>query len=96
MNGFDLISNFFIIQYENHVNRIGQCRHEIMGIVTEVGSKGQKFKVGDKVGVGCMVGACHSCDSCANKLENYCPDMILTYGAKYFDGTITQGLLWTS
>ncbi|XP_050292098.1 probable mannitol dehydrogenase [Quercus robur] len=65
--------------------------HEIVGVVTEVGSKVQKFRVGDKVGVGCMVGACHSCDSCANELENYCPDMILTYGVKYFDGTITQG-----
>ncbi|KAK4585054.1 hypothetical protein RGQ29_022642 [Quercus rubra] len=65
--------------------------HEIVGVVTEVGSKVQKFKVGDKVGVGCMVGACHSCDSCANELENYCPNMILTYGVKYFDGTITQG-----
>ncbi|KAK7820655.1 hypothetical protein CFP56_038640 [Quercus suber] len=21
-----------------------------------------------------MVGACNSCDSCANELENYCPD----------------------
>ena len=62
-----------------------------MGVVTEAGSKVQKFKVGDKVGVGCMVGACHSCDSCANELENYCPNMILTYGVKYFDGTITQG-----
>ncbi|CAL5326731.1 unnamed protein product [Camellia sinensis] len=30
---------------------------EIVGVVTEVGSKVQKFKVGDKVGVGCMVGA---------------------------------------
>ena len=62
-----------------------------MGVVTEVGSKVQKFKVGDKIGVGCMVGACHSCDSCANELESYWPDMILTYGVKYFDGTITQG-----
>ena len=62
-----------------------------MGVVTEVGSKVQKFKVGDKVGVGCMVGACHSCDNCDNHLENYCPKMILTYGAKYYDGTITYG-----
>lgn len=65
--------------------------HEIAGEVTEVGSKVQKFKVGDKVGVGCMVGACHSCDSCSNNLENYCPKMILTYGAKYHDGTTTYG-----
>ncbi|KAK4585059.1 hypothetical protein RGQ29_022647 [Quercus rubra] len=65
--------------------------HEIVGVVTEVGSKVQKFKVGDKVGVGCMVGACHSCDNCDNHLENYCPKMILTYSAKYYDGTITYG-----
>ncbi|KAL0008729.1 hypothetical protein SO802_010231 [Lithocarpus litseifolius] len=35
-------------------------RHEIVGVVTEVGSKVQKFKVGDKVGIGCLVGACLS------------------------------------
>ncbi|KAJ1380210.1 hypothetical protein SESBI_46240 [Sesbania bispinosa] len=29
--------------------------------------------------------------SCADDLENYCPKMILTYGAKYVDGTITYG-----
>lgn len=67
------------------------CRHEIVGIVTEVGSKVEKFKVGDRVGVGCMVGSCRSCDSCHNNLENYCPKMILTYGAKNHDGTITYG-----
>ncbi|XP_075643350.1 putative mannitol dehydrogenase [Castanea sativa] len=65
--------------------------HEIVGVVTEVGSRVQKFKVGDKVGVGCMVGACHSCDNCTNHLENYCTKMILTYGVKYYDGTTTYG-----
>ncbi|XP_057497168.1 probable mannitol dehydrogenase [Actinidia eriantha] len=65
--------------------------HEIVGVVTEVGCKVQKFKVGDKVGVGCMVGACHSCDSCENSLENYCPKMILTYNSPYYDGTNTYG-----
>lgn len=60
-------------------------------MVTEIGSKVEKFKVGEKVGVGCMVGACHSCESCGNNLENYCPKMILTYGSKYYDGTITYG-----
>ncbi|KAL6959555.1 8-hydroxygeraniol dehydrogenase [Sarracenia purpurea var. burkii] len=65
--------------------------HEVVGTVTEVGSKVQKFKVGDKVGVGCMVGACHSCDSCEKSLENYCPKMILTYNSPYYDGTITYG-----
>ncbi|KAF7140862.1 hypothetical protein RHSIM_Rhsim06G0212600 [Rhododendron simsii] len=28
--------------------------HEIAGVVTEVGSKVQKYKIGDKVGVGCL------------------------------------------
>ena len=70
---------------------IDVCRHEIVGIVTEVGCKVQKFKVGDKVGVGCMVGACHSCDSCENNLENYCPKMLLTYNSPYYDGTNTYG-----
>ncbi|KAL5556617.1 hypothetical protein UlMin_038853, partial [Ulmus minor] len=65
--------------------------HEIVGEVTEVGSKVQKFKIGDKVGVGCLVGACHSCDSCSENLENYCPKLILTYGGKYHDGTTTYG-----
>ncbi|CAN6679843.1 unnamed protein product [Malus baccata var. baccata] len=52
--------------------------HEIVGEVTEVGSKVNKVKIGDKVGVGCMVGACHACESCNSNLENYCPKMILT------------------
>ncbi|GMJ04007.1 elicitor-activated gene 3-2, CINNAMYL-ALCOHOL DEHYDROGENASE B2 [Hibiscus trionum] len=65
--------------------------HEIVGEVTEVGNKVQKFKVGDRVGVGCVVGSCRSCDSCKDDLENYCPQSILTYGAKYHDGTITYG-----
>ncbi|KAK6923252.1 Alcohol dehydrogenase, N-terminal, partial [Dillenia turbinata] len=65
--------------------------HEIVGIVTEVGSKVQKFKVGDRVGVGCLVGACRSCDSCSQHLENYCPKMVLTYKSIDYDGNTTYG-----
>ncbi|XP_021714045.1 probable mannitol dehydrogenase [Chenopodium quinoa] len=65
--------------------------HEIVGVVTEVGMKVQKFKVGYKVGVGCMVGSCRSCDNCGKNLENYCPKMLLTYGSTYYDGTNTYG-----
>ncbi|GLT44177.1 hypothetical protein SLA2020_180910 [Shorea laevis] len=65
--------------------------HEIVGEVTEVGSKVTKFKVGDRVGVGCLVGSCRSCDNCNNNVENYCPKSILSYGAKYHDGTMTYG-----
>ncbi|KAK4585053.1 hypothetical protein RGQ29_022641 [Quercus rubra] len=38
-----------------------------------------------------MVGACHSCESCKNDLENYCPKMILTYNSIYHDGTFNYG-----
>ncbi|MBA0730503.1 hypothetical protein Golax_023113 [Gossypium laxum] len=40
-----------------------ESEHEIVGDVTEIGSEVEKVKVGDKVGVGCMVGASHSCDN---------------------------------
>ena len=66
-------------------------RHEVVGIVTEVGSKVQKYKVGDKVGVGCLVESCRSCHNCVDNLENYCPQNTLTYGANDIDGTITYG-----
>ncbi|KAL6507666.1 Geraniol dehydrogenase 1 [Orobanche gracilis] len=65
--------------------------HEIVGEVTEVGSKVEKFKVGDKVGVGCLVGSCRQCDQCTNDLENYCSKQILTYSVPYLDGSITYG-----
>lgn len=64
--------------------------HEIVGIATEVGSKVQKFKVGDKVGVGCMVDSCGSCNSCSRGFENYCPKVTWTYGSPY-RGSVTFG-----
>ncbi|KAK4390842.1 8-hydroxygeraniol dehydrogenase [Sesamum angolense] len=65
--------------------------HEIVGVVSEVGSKVQKFRVGDKVGVGCVVNSCRKCDQCANNLENYCPKLIFTYNTVLPDGTVTYG-----
>ncbi|XP_020102624.1 probable cinnamyl alcohol dehydrogenase 5 [Ananas comosus] len=65
--------------------------HEIAGLVTEVGSKVQKYKVGDKVGVGCMVNSCQSCNNCNQGFENYCPGMILTYNSIDKDGSVTYG-----
>jgi alcohol dehydrogenase (NADP+) len=46
--------------------------HEIVGTVASVGSRVTKFKVGDTVGVGCMVDSCRECTSCRAGLENYC------------------------
>ena len=38
--------------------------HELIGRVVEVGSKVKKVKVGDSVGVGCMVDSCGKCEYC--------------------------------
>lgn len=65
--------------------------HEIVGEVTEIGRKVKKVKVGDKVGVGNIIGACESCENCDKSLENYCPKMVMTYSFPYHDGTMTYG-----
>jgi len=46
--------------------------HEIVGHVTAVGANVSKFKVGDTVGVGCMVDSCQHCYACDDGLEQYC------------------------
>jgi uncharacterized zinc-type alcohol dehydrogenase-like protein len=46
--------------------------HEIVGRVTAVGADVRKHKVGDLVGVGCMVDSDRTCPSCREGLEQYC------------------------
>lgn len=46
--------------------------HEIVGKVAVAGSNVTKFKVGDVVGVGCMIDSCGVCPSCQEHVENYC------------------------
>jgi uncharacterized zinc-type alcohol dehydrogenase-like protein len=54
--------------------------HEIVGRVVAIGPGVSKFKVGDRVGVGCMVDSCGECESCKAGLEQYCyPGNVGTY-----------------
>jgi alcohol dehydrogenase (NADP+) len=54
--------------------------HEIVGHVSAVGSMVAGFAVGQTVAVGCMVGSCQRCPSCADGLEQYCENgMVGTY-----------------
>lgn len=46
--------------------------HEIVGHVGAVGAKVEKYKVGDRVGVGCMVDSCRTCEQCAAGEEQFC------------------------
>ncbi|KQX27082.1 MULTISPECIES: NAD(P)-dependent alcohol dehydrogenase [Ensifer] len=66
--------------------------HEIVGIVTAVGSKVTKFKVGDRAGVGCFVDSCTTCATRDLDLEHYMPGLVVTYNGVEADGkTPTQG-----
>ena len=66
--------------------------HEIVGVVTETGPEVTRHRVGDRVGVGCMVNSCGECTSCRNGDEQYCLEgMVGTYAATDRDGTSTQG-----
>ena len=55
--------------------------HEIVGRVTAVGSGVKKFKVGDTVGVGCLVDSCRTCPDCRAGLEQFCVNTVMTYGS---------------
>ncbi|NNB08657.1 NAD(P)-dependent alcohol dehydrogenase [Pseudomonas fragi] len=67
--------------------------HEIIGKVTAIGDKVTKHKVGDLVGVGCMVDSCRTCSACKEDLEQYCLEgMTQTYASPdRIDGTLTMG-----
>ncbi len=46
--------------------------HEIIGQVAAIGSGVTKFKVGDTVGVGCMIDSCQQCQPCREGEEQFC------------------------
>jgi uncharacterized zinc-type alcohol dehydrogenase-like protein len=67
--------------------------HEIAGTVSEVGATVTKYKVGDRVGVGCMVDSCGTCEHCKNGQEMFCdtPGSVGTYNSQNYDGEWAAG-----
>jgi uncharacterized zinc-type alcohol dehydrogenase-like protein len=53
--------------------------HEIVGRVASVGSAVTKFKPGDLAAVGCLVDSDRTCPECQAGLEQFCPNLTLTY-----------------
>jgi uncharacterized zinc-type alcohol dehydrogenase-like protein len=66
--------------------------HEIVGRVARVGFAVRRFKPGDLVGVGCLVDSDGSCPECQAHLEQFCPNLVLTYNSpdKHLGG-VTYG-----
>jgi len=46
--------------------------HELSGIVEKVGKNVTEFKIGDKIGVGCIVESCLKCNNCNIGREQLC------------------------
>ncbi|WP_432511544.1 NAD(P)-dependent alcohol dehydrogenase [Kineococcus sp. SYSU DK001] len=66
--------------------------HEIFGHVAAVGPDVTTRRVGDRVGVGCMVNSCGECANCVRGEQQFCLDgTVFTYGSPDRDGTTTQG-----
>jgi alcohol dehydrogenase (NADP+) len=62
--------------------------HEIVGVVSRTGEAVTKYKAGDRVGVGCFVDSCGTCESCTSGLEQFCRvHTSFTYNSTERDGT---------
>ena len=66
--------------------------HEIVGRVTSVGSAVTRYKPGDIAAVGCLVDSDRTCPRCRAGLENFCPNLTLTFNSpdKHLGG-VTYG-----
>jgi D-arabinose 1-dehydrogenase-like Zn-dependent alcohol dehydrogenase len=66
--------------------------HEIAGVVSAVGSAVTRHRVGDRVGVGCMVDSCGECEYCKDGQEHFCSrGAVMTYNGLGYDEQPTMG-----
>ncbi|MYT31965.1 MULTISPECIES: NAD(P)-dependent alcohol dehydrogenase [unclassified Streptomyces] len=68
--------------------------HEIAGVVAATGPEVTRYQVGDRVGVGCFVDSCRTCENCLAGLEQYCTGelgTVNTYNDTDRNGEVTYG-----
>ncbi|MEO8850207.1 MAG: NAD(P)-dependent alcohol dehydrogenase [Allobranchiibius sp.] len=66
--------------------------HEIAGVVAEIGDSVTRVKVGDHVGVGCLVDSCGECEFCKEGFEQHCTKgAVVTYNGTDYYGENTKG-----
>ena len=67
--------------------------HEIVGVVTAIGSDVTKYSIGDQVGVGVFIDSCRTCENCLAGQQQYClQGMTGTYNGYERDGkTVAMG-----
>lgn len=66
--------------------------HEMIGRVSQIGSNVSNHKVGDIVGIGCIVDSCRQCNSCESGDEHYCESgWTMSFNAKDKFGEYTHG-----
>ena len=67
--------------------------HEIVGRVTKVGPAVTRCKPGDLAAVGCLVDSDGTCPNCKAGLENFCPNLTLTFNSpdKHHTAPVTYG-----
>jgi uncharacterized zinc-type alcohol dehydrogenase-like protein len=68
-------------EWQNVMPTVYPCvpGHEIVGRVVRAGSAVTGFKPGDLAAVGCMVDSDRTCPECQAGLEQFCPNLTLTY-----------------
>ncbi len=57
--------------------------HEVIGIVSEMGTEVSTLRIGDRVGVGWQCGSCLECEYCVKGDENLCQDSSSTCVGRY-------------
>lgn len=52
--------------------------HQVVGVIESMGNEAQKFKAGDRVGIGWIYASCGVCGYCKSGNENLCPEFKAT------------------